>query len=41
MTSREVQEIINKALTLKETDIHASKALILTAKALFPKNFEV
>lgn len=39
--SKEVQEIINKALALKETNLDASKALILTAKTLFPKNFEM
>jgi hypothetical protein len=39
--SKDVQEIINKALALKETNLDASKALIITAKALFPKNFDV
>lgn len=39
--NREVQEIINKALALKETDIDASKALMLTAKQMFPKSFEM
>lgn len=39
--SKDVQEIINKAIALKETNLDASKALILTAKALFPKNFDV
>lgn len=39
--SKEVQDIINKAILLKETNLDASKALILTAKALFPKNFEM
>lgn len=41
MGSKEVQDLINKALALKETDIDSSKALILTAKTLFPKNFEM
>lgn len=41
MGSREVQELINKALALKETDIDASKALILTAKLIFPNSFEM
>jgi hypothetical protein len=36
-----VEEIIKKALALKETDLEASKALIITAKTLFPKNYEV
>lgn len=39
--SKEAQDIINKAVLLKETNLDASKALILTAKALFPKNFEM
>lgn len=41
MGSKEIQDVINKALALKETDIDASKALMLTAKALFPKSFEM
>ncbi|CRK87481.1 CLUMA_CG001282, isoform A [Clunio marinus] len=41
MSSKDIQELINKALALKETDIDASKALILTAKTLFPQNFEI
>lgn len=41
MSTKEIQELINKALVLKETDIDASKALILTAKSLFPKSFEM
>jgi hypothetical protein len=36
-----VQDIINKALALKDTDLDASKSLIITAKTLFPKNYEV
>jgi hypothetical protein len=37
-----INEIINKALALKETgDLEASKALILTAKSIFPKNYEM
>jgi hypothetical protein len=39
--SKEVQDIINKAIALKETNLDASKSLIITAKALFPKNFEM
>lgn len=41
MASKEVQELINKALTLKETDIDASKAMMLTAKMIFPNSFEM
>lgn len=41
MGSREIQDLIKKALDLKETDIDASKALMLTAKMLFPKSFEM
>lgn len=41
MTSKDIGDLINKALALKETDIDSSKALILTAKTLFPKSFEV
>lgn len=39
MTTREIQEIIEKAL--RETDVDAAKALILTAKTMFPKSFEM
>lgn len=41
MSNKEVLDIINQATSLKEINIDASKALILTAKALFPKNFEM
>lgn len=41
MGSKEVQELIQKALVLKETDMNAAKALILTAKTLFPQNFDI
>lgn len=41
MGSKEVQELIDKAMELKETNIDASKSLMLTAKALFPKNFSM
>lgn len=41
MGSKEIQDLINKALALKETDIDSSKSLILTAKTLFPKSFEM
>ncbi|KAL7029221.1 hypothetical protein ACKWTF_006162 [Chironomus riparius] len=37
----EVKNIISKALALKGTDLEASKALIITAKTLFPKHYEV
>jgi hypothetical protein len=41
MTARDAKELINKAIALKETDIDASKALILTAKSLFPLSFDM
>ena len=41
MSSSKELELINKALALKETDIDASKAMMLTAKLLFPKSFQV
>lgn len=41
MGTKEIQDVIKKALALKETDLDASKALMLTAKMLFPKSFEV
>jgi hypothetical protein len=41
MGSKEIQEIINKAMALKDTDIDAAKAHMLTAKLLFPKSFEM
>lgn len=37
----EVKNIISKALALKDKDLEASKALIITAKTLFPKHYEV
>lgn len=41
MASKEVQEMIQQALSLKDTDIDAAKALILTGKTLFPTSFEM
>lgn len=41
MATRDIQELIDKALVLKETDIDAAKALILTAKTMFPNSFEM
>jgi hypothetical protein len=41
MTSKEIQEMIHQALSLKDTDIDAAKALMLTARTLFPLSFEM
>lgn len=41
MSSNNIQELIAKALALKETDIDGSKALMLTAKMIFPNSFEM
>lgn len=41
MIKKEIQDIINKALALKDTDINSSKAALLAAKQLFPDSFEM